>query len=619
MLDPVRFTSKPKKIAVINNRIIEHPESLDVETLANQIVNGKTFIPSLLEPDEFGEIKRSRQYWKSQQVIALDFDNEVNKTKHITITLEDALHNSFIKEYAAFIYTTFSHTESHPKFRVVFILDNPIYTYEEFESIINELIHNKFKGTVDKQCSDGTRLFFGGKELLPINYNNRLPNNPTLWADIQGIKYIYPPKGSKDNLLTFKTNKYINNYSNNGIQSNVPNNIQFIKDMDIQQLQNAINPKPIVLYNNHQVYEYLKQQDLHLFLGVNTNNIYDIFHDESSPSASIYRSNEGNGHWLYKCHSTSKPFTGTIIQIVEKLLGCSMVNAKDFLMKVYKIDLKENEAQKQLRNEIDAYKYMLQSDELLDLYPNFSKLFGRYGFIDNLYILLDLVKENLPADSDDPRLLFYHSINTLAEKFGISKTVTGIRMNFFTFFKLIHKLDESEIPNHIKEFQKRNKRRNQHKYRNSTYELKIYSYDFFNDLDEQCLEWMEKGLTTKSMNYEGLLRSFGREEADRVFPQDKGKEINSLNDDVVFLIETNALNLISDKGWATEKEILENVELRFRGQKAFKESQLKRCIAEMLDKYGLKRIKSNKKVKEELEITEEQLPKSSFPVLIIKI
>ena len=56
-------------------------------------------------------MRRAIENWESQQVIALDFDEG--------LTLEEALNESYFKENAAFVYTTFSHTKEQHKFRVV--------------------------------------------------------------------------------------------------------------------------------------------------------------------------------------------------------------------------------------------------------------------------------------------------------------------------------------------------------------------------------------------------------------------------------------------------------------------------------------------------------------------
>lgn len=636
MLDPIEYTKKPDDPHIITNRIVNYPKNVDVITLSREVEKGKSFICGYIPKGK----SRKEDNWESQQLIALDFDNEellrdeagkpikdsnnkLIKVKHVTVTLNSLLKDNFIKKYASFIYETFSHTEDHPKLRVVFVLDKPIYQLHKVKNIIHNLIKYKFP-TADKQCVDGTRLFYGGKKIHVINYSNTLPTDLTLWEDIKSFLSIYPAKGCKSKSLNINSELVKNKDSPNNTRqniyinnTNIARNIEYIKSRDVKSLHNIINPKPIELNNIFQINDYLKSQDLKIYLGA-SKSLYDIFHDESKPSASIYQSNSKSKHWLYKCHSYSSSFTGTILQITEKLLKCSAVEARKFLMEVYKIKLVENDVQKRLREEIDQYKYILQSEELEELYPNFYKLFNRYGYLDNLYVLLDLIKENLPANCDDPQLLFFHSINTLAEKFRKSPTVTGIRMNFFAFFKLICKLSESEIPKEILQIHNRNKANNKYRYRSNVYKMEIYSYDFFAELDRKCEEWTKKGLTTKSMNYEGILRNFGREEADRVFPQDTGKEIPQLNEDVVSVIEKTTLEIISQKGWTFEKEVLENVLLYFKGQKKFKEKQFKRCIGDMFDKYDLKIINTNKKVKEAMKITEEQLPKQSFPKLIVK-
>ncbi|MGG2087917.1 hypothetical protein ABFY59_13085 [Priestia aryabhattai] len=218
-----------------------------------------------------------------------------------------------------------------------------------------------------------------------------------------------------------------------------------------------------------------------------------------------------------------------------------------------------------------------------------------------MYILLDLVKEYLPS-GDDPRLLFHHSIDTIAKKIRRSRSVTHTRINFLTFFKLITKLGKDEIPKELYESQLKSRREKGYRYLNSTYELNIYSYDFFSELDDMCTIWLKKGCTTKTINYEGILRNFGREEADRVFPQDKGREIPTLNEEVAFMIRHTTLELIDSKGWTSEKEILANITLYFKGQKKFKEKQFKICLGELLEDYDLERIRLNKQIKEEMKI-----------------
>ncbi|PFF01364.1 hypothetical protein CN325_03730 [Bacillus thuringiensis] len=453
-------------------------------------------------------------------------------------------------------------------------------------------------------------MFFGGKEAVAFDFNNRLKVSSFVGRETS------PWQDIKSHLSNMST-KRVGTKHETRVGSIYSTHINWIKEKEIKRIQEVIGTEPVILSNN-EVYDYLKRQDLRTFLGIRIKgNFIDIFHDENNPSASIYQSRKNNGHWLYKCHSTSHPFVGTIFHVVQRLLNCTTVEAKKFLMELYRIEIYESEVVKEFKESIDMYKELLRSEELEEIHPSFYEVFNRYGHLKDLYMLLDLTKEYITNDSD-PKIVFYHSIRTLAKQFGRSSSATGTRMNFFTLFGVTRKLDELEISESLLVAQKKHKRENHFQYRSSTYELPMYTYEFFHQIDEMCKIWLEKGCTARTISYEGVMRTFGRQEADRVFPQDKGKEIAQLNEEVVSNIHFTTLRLVESKGWATEKEILDMVKLYFQGQQEFKAKQFKRCIAEMLDAYGLEIIPTNKKIKEELEITEEDMSKSSFPKIIRK-
>ncbi|MGK7378345.1 hypothetical protein ACSFXN_10960 [Planococcus sp. 1R117A] len=586
MLDVKEFVKKPEGnvSGLINNRIIKYPVDISLEELAKNIVKGKTFTPAYFRENR-GEVMRQKPYWYSQQIIALDFDSGM--------TLEEAV--DLFKDKAVFIYKTFSHTELQHKFRVVFALDKPTYSIEAVEGLLNRLLIAY--PAADKQCKDCTRLFYGGTEIIELNYNNRIKItdfDDGVSCRTKESKLIYPVKNPKQPKAA--------QAPKSSSKKNIAQNIELIRHKNLSELHRRINAEPKVVHNNFEMTDYLKQQDLRLYLGIESSGSFiDIFHDESNPSAGIFASNKNNGHQLYKCHSDSHSFVGTIFHITQALLGYSVGEVRKFLMELYRIELVENETQKGLRDEIDFYKELLQSEDLEELYPNFYRLFSRYDYLQDLYVLLDLVKEHLPA-GDDPRLLFHHSIETIAKKFNRSTSATHTRINLFSFFKLVTKLESHEVPLQLFEIQQASKRKKRHKYRNSTYELPLRDYDFFRELDDMSRIWMEKGCTTNSVNYEGILRNFGVEEADRCFPQDKGRTITPLSEEVTRVITLNALKLIKDYGFTTEQEILDNVALYFKGQQKFKKKQFRICLGELIDGYDLERIRLNKQLKTELNI-----------------
>ncbi|MEH7524763.1 hypothetical protein V7149_16020 [Bacillus sp. JJ1503] len=598
MLDTIEFSYKPQgfEIGAINNRIINFPVEIDVGELADEVVKGKTFAPASFKTVD-GLLRRSKKNWESQQVIALDFDEG--------LTLEEAIRDGFFQNHAVFLYTTFNHSEQHHKFRVVFVLDEPVTNYKDFETIINRLFERY--PYADKACKDGSRLFFGGKTIVSFNYDNRLKVDEiiskTLLQDIKSNLNMSDARVAQNHKTAFSNNTHN------------ANNLYLIKTRDIKTLQDAIGVESVTLSKN-EVLEYLKKQNLRTFLGVEyMGNFYNVFHEESSPSASIYQSSKGNGHWLYKCHSESNPFTGTILHVVQRILDCSVVEARDFLIGVYKIEIYESKAVIEFKESIDLYKELLRSEELEEIHPNFYRVFNRYGHLKDLYVLLDFAKEFI-TNNTDPRIIFYHSIRTLANQFGRSTSSTGTRMNFLTLFNVIRKLDESEVPESLLQYQTQNKIKKHYQYRSSTYELPMYTYDFFCQVEEMCRIWLEKSCSSRTISYEGILRTFGEQEADRVFPQDKGKEVNVVNQDVVSQIHLITLKFIEHKGWTTQQEILDSLIYFFKGQQEFKTQQIKRCLGEMLDAYNLEIVSTNKKIKEEMGITEEFMSKYSFPKLI---
>lgn len=183
-IDEQAFDKKPttQQTAPISVRITSKAVHATPEQLA-QIVGQEGHTTVL------GYIKgsRSNNNLVSQQVIALDFDNEavkgVRNKGHQYTAIEDALQDPFIKEHASFIYKTFSYTDDWHKFRVVFFLDEPIADNKLVSALYTHLmakyngtddLGNVLRGTLDTGTKDSARLFYGGIEAIEIDYNNTL-------------------------------------------------------------------------------------------------------------------------------------------------------------------------------------------------------------------------------------------------------------------------------------------------------------------------------------------------------------------------------------------------------------------------------------------------------------
>jgi hypothetical protein len=158
MLDKKTFINKPNgyETGGIQKRLSQ--TEIEIEELANLLSNGATFKPALLNGTKSKD-------WISQQIFALDFDdgttiqNELEKCKQLEV-------------YPVFGYTSFSYTEEKHKFRLVFC-SKEIITDISIRNDIQMLLIKLFPNS-DSVTFDPTRLFYGGRNLIKCDYNNRI-------------------------------------------------------------------------------------------------------------------------------------------------------------------------------------------------------------------------------------------------------------------------------------------------------------------------------------------------------------------------------------------------------------------------------------------------------------
>lgn len=123
-----------------------------------------------------GTFHRSREHFLQADIFALDIDNEGSEQ----LTLKDALNDTFLKETAWLIYTSYRHTQELNKFRIVFLLPETLADVQEYETIKTAFI-NKYGD--DPSCKDAARLYYGTHpeaEIYPLN--NRLT-----WDTIEAV------------------------------------------------------------------------------------------------------------------------------------------------------------------------------------------------------------------------------------------------------------------------------------------------------------------------------------------------------------------------------------------------------------------------------------------------
>ena len=165
LLDTKRFNKKPtpQDAMRLTKTLLQSEVELPPYDVAVAIGdNGQSFCSALMRD---ANKTRSRANWRSQMLFCLDFDN--NGTDLLKPHEAIAIYQkASLPPFAC--YETFSSTEALPKFRLMFVVKEPILDYDEAKTIVNGLAR------VMEGCDaldagvgrDLARLFYGGKKLL---------------------------------------------------------------------------------------------------------------------------------------------------------------------------------------------------------------------------------------------------------------------------------------------------------------------------------------------------------------------------------------------------------------------------------------------------------------------
>lgn len=150
MLDPKGYKQKPGRgdAEAIRQRLTR--TTVTDGELIEAIRNGQTWMPAAME----GGTKREN--FHSQQVLALDFDND-----DAILDPVEAWQRAYDMDLEPFcLYFTFSATLDRPRYRMVWILDQPIYDAEKIRDYYSGLL--ELFPEADKACKDVARMFYGG-------------------------------------------------------------------------------------------------------------------------------------------------------------------------------------------------------------------------------------------------------------------------------------------------------------------------------------------------------------------------------------------------------------------------------------------------------------------------
>lgn len=606
MLDPEELDKKPlgSKQGVITNRIANHPVDLSPEQLVKEIGKGRTIVPAFLSHSDTTKIKRNKECWTSQELLLIDFDNERKiegtkvKIRDVTMTIENALEE--FRNEALFIYTSFGHTDHHPKIRVVLRFDQIVENPLEMDRILE--YYKKKYPNADSKCFERSRMFYGGKELYIINYDNKVCIQDILDKNDTSVSST-----RKNDRGVFNTYK--------------------ILGINIKDIVGSKNPKcteTLIFHSKNDIYDYLLKRDLLEYLKIENKNFCCIFHQENKPSASIF-TDPHTGNQLYKCHSACG-FTGNIFKITERLFGLNRPQAFKKLCKHYNIVLEETEWQKEQKEILEHNIDYLLSGEMEVEYPELHVRIRRH--IPLLVLLHQIAMRCIGSDllKSTQESIFFSSLRYISQTCNSfvsemqdlytsnnTKINTDIkelnkRINLFAFLGIVNKLNVVDVPKEMIDLVEE-KKMNKHNQHPNYYSIPSYSYHTLSNANDMAIEFKEKNLSMNGFSKEMLERSCGVDIANKVYPNEAKRKAGD-TDKFADIVKEKLLLVIERKGWATEDDVIAEIS---DYSKTIVKRKIKKCLQEVLDGYGLNRARLNRELKESLGIEV-----TGYPYVIFK-
>ena len=523
MLDSQRWSYKPKDqmgLIVKRARITD----ITLEELADDLVHGASFRPGILVGG------KGAKDWTEQQVFALDIEH--------SHTIQQAYEKSVsLGLIPCFMYTSFSHTEEDHRFRMVYCADRVITDGEIRDKL--QLALMTAIGGCDPKCTDRCRVYFGGKSgvILHPDYGARIKVDEVIrdYYRVQATKMKTPdviPKVKTTSSRELKVE-----------DTNVP----LISALDVEGMRTALGkyqklsdkrvydntanidikrvlissvvknpPEVIKLGSRAELYSFIDHIDMTDYLGVPSGMFNCILpgHEDHDPSAHIYTTDDGVQ--VYKCFGCNQ--VRTIITITEQLAQCTRKQAIDFIKAVYRVDYQQSEWVTLQREEIDRAIEYLQSTSFASAYPNINRVLGyrKKDLICILTYIKPFINERMQYNG---KPIFSLDLNRLMKICGTrDKHKTASSVSMFALLGMLDKLALNHIP--ADELEKAVAVKCNPKSNIMTFYC-VPDYDFMAlaERELQAGRLIADGFTLKGMSREYILRTFGIDEANRVYPQ----------------------------------------------------------------------------------------------------
>lgn len=574
-----KFNEKPfgKSIGKITNNM--KLKDLDENGLLSLILDGQTV--------RCGNGGSKESQWESQQVFMIDIDDG--------LTINEAIEKySFLSP--SFIYTSFSHSETRHKFRLVFIVDDLIKNFDKAKEIQLKLM--QLIPECDEKCKNLNRLYFGGKSCVYKNLSNRLNvdylNDISLKKEVNSVKDIdsikdrvHPRDIVKSASHKSDTIICINTLYSNSLEKtemNVNDFYQYLLEQDMN----------IVLKACIKGWEYKKERE--------TFRCVLKDHKDSNPSAGIIVSNKQNKAYLYNCFGCGRTLNN--IQLVSRLYNIDGLEAIELLSNIFNIERVDSEYIARQKAKIDYMINYILSGRMEEERPEIYKFIKRDK--NNMIALYEFAKSNLFTDdykTSDGNAIFYASIEKLCSVLNTKRRNTvNSTIQLFNLLNFITKLAPEELPENILNIAKKHSVKGKI---TNHYTITIMTEDMMDETENNITILKENKFLKSAMSREYILRTFGKEKADKLYPQHTDKKVSNTSDEITKIIVKAIHYIFQDKNYCSDDDIIKLICSSSDLKMSRVKSQLKRSCKEICDSYGLDYVNCTKENKLKYNLPQE--------------
>lgn len=288
-----------------------------INDIATKIDEGHITIPALFgykEKNAKGKWTRNNKNFIQLQTLQIDIDNQenvngemvkydINNPKHISIAQAKDKLKKLGLDYSI-IYTTLSHSENQHKFRILFLLKNPITDVDMAKQVYLNLGQTLKKVDIisDRQALEPIRIFYPGK-VIEVKENSNL--------DISKLdKYIEPKKNKKVSKNFNLRKKEIVKEPNRFVcletfLDYINANVTEVKEIDYANRYDEINK----LINLMEIFNVTEEEKFKCIMPE---------HEENNPSSYIYFKKNITVYRCFGCDTRLNP-----IQLIRKLFNLS--------------------------------------------------------------------------------------------------------------------------------------------------------------------------------------------------------------------------------------------------------------------------------------------------------